>query len=127
MRWPFLHSHQVVVDPPDIALIYGTPGQMILFINGLQWKGYKRYQFGVVGESACSDSWGCALATGEPSLSIPCYAERRYGGVADDEMLMALRPQLLPKVIEGLPKCSPKQGYAIRSPITAFRWTRVRG
>jgi hypothetical protein len=29
---------------------------MILFINGLQWKGYKRYQFGVVGESACSDS-----------------------------------------------------------------------
>lgn len=23
------------LDPPDIALIYGTPGQMILFINGL--------------------------------------------------------------------------------------------
>ena len=26
----------------------------------------------------------------QPSLSIPCFAERRYGGVADDEMLMAL-------------------------------------
>jgi uncharacterized protein (DUF169 family) len=106
------------LDPPDIALIYGTPGQMILFINGLQWKGYKRYQFGVVGESACSDSWGQALATGgEPSLSIPCYAERRYGGVADDEMLMALRPQLLPKVVEGLEMLS-KAG--LRYPIPAY-------
>jgi uncharacterized protein (DUF169 family) len=24
------------LEPPDICLIYGTPGQMILFINGLQ-------------------------------------------------------------------------------------------
>jgi len=47
---------------------------MILFINGLQWKGYKRYQFGVVGEGACSDSWCQALAIGGPSLSIPCFA-----------------------------------------------------
>ena len=29
------------LDPPDICLIYGTPGQMILFINGLQWTGYR--------------------------------------------------------------------------------------
>ncbi len=27
------------LDPPDICLIYGTPGQMIFFINGLQWTG----------------------------------------------------------------------------------------
>ena len=30
------------LDPPDICLIYGTPGQMILFINGLQWTGYRK-------------------------------------------------------------------------------------
>ncbi|MBI4083431.1 MAG: DUF169 domain-containing protein, partial [Candidatus Lambdaproteobacteria bacterium] len=76
--------------------------QMILFINGLQYKGYKKLQFTVVGESACADSWGKALATGEPALSIPCFAERRYGGVADDELLMALRPEALPGVIAGL-------------------------
>ena len=45
------------------------PGQMIIFINGLQWAGYKKFQWGVVGESACADSWGRALKTGEPSLS----------------------------------------------------------
>ena len=29
------------LDPPDICLIYATPAQMILLINGLQWRGYK--------------------------------------------------------------------------------------
>jgi uncharacterized protein (DUF169 family) len=90
------------LDPPDICLIYATPAQMILFINGLQWAGYKKLDWGCVGESACADSWGRALATGEPSLSIPCFAERRYGGVMEDELLMALPPRYLPKVIAGL-------------------------
>lgn len=87
---------------PDIALFYATPGAMMYFINGLQWSGYKRFDWSVVGESACADSWGRALATGEPSLSIPCFAERRYGGVLDDEMLMALPPALIAKAIAGM-------------------------
>ncbi|HEX7928570.1 MAG TPA: DUF169 domain-containing protein, partial [bacterium] len=90
------------LDPPEIALIFATPGQMIYFINGLQYKNYKKLEFTVVGESACADSWGKALKTGEPSLSIPCYAERRFGGVADDEMLMAIPVHYLPTVMEGL-------------------------
>ncbi len=28
---------------------------MILFINGLQWKTYRRYDFSITGESACAD------------------------------------------------------------------------
>ncbi len=80
------------LNPPDICLIYATPAQMILFINGLQWAGYKKLEWGCVGESACADSWGRALKTGEPSLSIPCFAERRYGGVMEDELLIALPP-----------------------------------
>jgi uncharacterized protein (DUF169 family) len=90
------------LDPPDIALFYATPGAMIYFINGLQWSGYKRFDWSIVGESACADSWGRALKTREPSLSIPCFAERRYGGVLDDEMLMALPPDYLAKAIAGM-------------------------
>jgi Uncharacterised ArCR, COG2043 len=63
---------------------------MILFINGLQRRNYQRYDFSITGESACADSWGSALKNRKVSLSIPCYAERRYGGAADDEMLMGL-------------------------------------
>ena len=51
------------LDPPDICLFYGNPAQMILFINGLQWRSYKRYDFSISGESACADSWGHALKT----------------------------------------------------------------
>jgi uncharacterized protein (DUF169 family) len=90
------------LDAPDIALFYATPGAMMYFINGLQWAGYKRFDWSVVGESACADSWGRALASGEPSLSIPCFAERRYGGVQDDEMLMALKPGLIDKALAGM-------------------------
>ena len=94
------------IDNPDICLIYATPGQMITFINGLQYLDYKKLSFTCVGESACADSWGNALATGEPSVSIPCYAERAFGGVQDDEMLIALPPKFLPKVLEGLASLS---------------------
>ncbi len=90
------------LDPPDICLFYGTPGQMILFINGLQFHRYRRYDFTVTGESACADSWGRALSTRQTSLSLPCYAERRYGGVADDELLMACPPDEYLRAVEGI-------------------------
>jgi uncharacterized protein (DUF169 family) len=105
------------LNPPDVCLIYATPAQMILFINGLQWSGYAKLQWGCVGESACADSWGRALATGEPSLSIPCYAERRYGGVLEDELLMALPPRYLPKIIDGLAHLSAN---GLRYPIPQY-------
>ena len=81
------------LDPPDIVLFYGTPAQTILFVNGLQWKRYRR------------------------SISIPCYAERRYGGVADDEMLLAMPPDEFARGIEGLEALS-KNG--LRYPIPPY-------
>jgi uncharacterized protein (DUF169 family) len=105
------------LNPPDICLVYATPGQMIILINGLQYTGYKKFEWGVVGETACADSWGRALKTGEPSLSLPCYAERRYGGVPDEEMLMALSPAHLAKSITGM-KALAKNG--LRYPIAPY-------
>ncbi|MGE0719805.1 MAG: DUF169 domain-containing protein [Alphaproteobacteria bacterium] len=90
------------LDPPDICLFYGTPGQTILFVNGLQRDRYRRYDMSITGESACADSWGRALKTRKTSISIPCYAERRYGGVADDEMLTACPPDEFRRGVEGL-------------------------
>ncbi|MGI9615211.1 MAG: DUF169 domain-containing protein [Acidimicrobiales bacterium] len=105
------------LDPPDICLIYATPAQMILLINGLQWAGYQNFEWGCVGESACADSWGRALKLKEPSVSIPCFAERRYGGVQDDELLMATPPEFLPKAIAGLEALS---GNGLRYPIPPY-------
>jgi len=105
------------LNPPDICLVYATPGQMIILINGLQYTGYKKFEWSVVGETACADSWGRALATGEPSLSLPCFAERRYGGVPDEEMLMALSPAHLAKAVVGM-KALAKNG--LRYPIAPY-------
>ena len=105
------------LDPPDVCLIYATPGQMIILINGLQWSGYKKFEWSVVGESACADSWGRALKTGEPSLAIPCFAERRYGGVLDDELLMAMPPKYLPRAITGMKRLA---GNGLRYPIPQY-------
>ena len=71
-----------------------------------------------VGESACADSWGRALKPpASPACRIPCYAERRYGGVPDDELLMALPPRYLPIAIDGL-KALAKNG--LRYPIPPY-------
>src|SRR3974390_3321463 len=105
------------LNPPDICLVYATPGQMIILINGLQYTGYKKFDWSVAGETACADSWGRALRTGEPSLSLPCFAERRYGGVPDDELLMALPPRYLAPAIEGLKALSAN---GLRYPIPPY-------
>src|SRR6201991_2682151 len=105
------------LNPPDICLVYATPGQMIILINGLQYTGYRKFEWGVVGEPAVADSGGRAFKTGEPSLSLPCYAERRYGGVPDEEMLMALQPSHLAKAITGM-KALAKNG--LRYPIAPY-------
>jgi len=113
------------LNPPDICLVYATPGQMIILINGLQYTGYKKFEWGVVGETACADSWGRALKTGEPSLSLPCFAERRYGGVPDEEMLMALKPAHLAKAVVGMKQLARNglryqiEHYGIKSDVRA--------
>jgi len=130
---PFGHYEALVVSPlasgrlrdPNICLVYATPGQMIILINGLQYSGYRKFEWSVVGETACADSWGRALKTGEPSLSLPCYAERRYGGVPDEEMLMALTPDDLAKAIRGMTALArnglryPIAPYGIQSDVRA--------
>ncbi|MBN9428523.1 MAG: DUF169 domain-containing protein [Burkholderiales bacterium] len=102
---------------PDIVMFYATPGAMMYFINGLQWSGYRRFDWSVVGESSCADSWGRALKLREPSLSIPCYAERRYGGVLDDEMLMATPPDFIAQALAGM-RALDKNG--LRYPVPQF-------
>ena len=87
---------------PDIVLIYANPAQMILLINALQFEGYEVMQFHCVGESSCSDAIGRCYIDGKPSLTIPCYGERRYGHAQDDELVMALPAGFMEKALRGL-------------------------
>ncbi len=100
---------------PDIVLLYANPAQMMLLINALQFEDYEVMQFYCVGESSCSDVIARSYLTGKPSLSIPCYGERRYGHAQDDELAMALPAGMVDKALRGLEALYRK---GIRYPIS---------
>ncbi|MFW6118113.1 MAG: DUF169 domain-containing protein [Chloroflexota bacterium] len=87
---------------PDVILIYGNPAQMMLLMNGLQFKDYERFQFFFIGEGACADGLAQCYTTGKPALAIPCMGERAFGAVTEDELVMALPPGMMAKAVEGL-------------------------
>lgn len=87
---------------PDIVLIYANPAQMMLLINSLQFEDYEVMQFYCVGETSCSDAIARCYLKQAPALTIPCYGERRYGHAQDDELVMALPAQMLPKALKGM-------------------------
>jgi dephospho-CoA kinase len=87
---------------PDLVLIYANPAQMILLINALQFEDYEVMQFYCVGESSCADVIARCYLTNKPSLTIPCYGERRYGHAQDEDLVMALPPDYLEKALRGL-------------------------
>lgn len=87
---------------PDVILIYGNPAQMMLLMNGLQFKDYERFQFFFIGEGACADGLAQCYTSGKPALAIPCMGERAFGAVTDDQMVMALPPGMMTKAVEGL-------------------------
>ncbi len=108
-RLPLGKYEAVVLAPlvynpfePDIVLIYANPAQMMLLINSLQFEDYEVMQFFCVGESSCSDAIARCYLTGKPSLTIPCYGERRYGHAQDEDLVMALPAGLMEKALQGM-------------------------
>ncbi|MHA1310355.1 MAG: DUF169 domain-containing protein [Candidatus Helarchaeota archaeon] len=110
----------LLYDPfdPDIVLLYGNPAQMIVIINALQFFKYERFTFYCVGESSCVDYIAQCYNTKKPSLTIPCYGERRYGHAQDDELVIALPADMIEDpLIKGLEELY-KRG--IRYPIPYY-------
>lgn len=87
---------------PDIVLIYANPAQMMLLINSLQFEDYEVMQFFCVGESSCSDAIARCYLTRKPSLTIPCYGERRYGHAQDEDLVIAIPAEMMEKALRGM-------------------------
>lgn len=99
---------------PDVILVYATPAQMMVLLCALQVKDFERFQFFFIGEGSCADSLAQCYMTGKPALSLPCYGERSFGAVEDDELLLAIPPKMKEKTIEGLKTLvQRRRGYPI--------------
>lgn len=108
-RLPFGKYEAAAIAPlvynpfdPDIVLIYANPAQMMMLINALQFEEYEVMNFFCVGESSCSDAISRCYLSGKPSLTIPCYGERRYGQARDEDLVMALPSAIIKKTLYGL-------------------------
>jgi uncharacterized protein (DUF169 family) len=101
---------------PDVILVYGNPAQIMMLMCGLQKEKYERFTFHFIGEGACADSVAQCYVTGKPALAIPCFGERAFGQVADDEIVIALPPSEVDRAISGLKKLGQiGMRYPIRS------------
>jgi uncharacterized protein (DUF169 family) len=109
-RIPFGKYKGLVISPlrsdrlenPDIILVFGTPAQMNILMNGFQYKEYERLTFYFSGEESCGDAIVECLRSGKPQLTVPCLGERRYGHVQEDELEMAIPTDRLQRAVEGL-------------------------
>jgi len=89
---------------PEVLLVYANPAQIMMLMCGLQKEKYERFNFSFIGEGACSESLAQCYVTGKPALAIPCYGERAFGQVTDDEIVIALPPAYLERTISGMNK-----------------------
>ena len=117
MVWHAAGGCHTINGDPNVAKLQKYTIELYKEIEELSEQDFRKFEWGCVGESACADSWGRALQTGEPSLSIPCFAERRYGGVMEDELLMAITPEDLLVAIQGMEALSRN---GLRYPIPSY-------
>lgn len=110
-RIPASYEGAIVIGPlteqkfdPEVIIIYGNPAQVMMLMCGLQKEKYERFDFSFIGEGACSNSLAQCYVNSKPAVAIPCYGERAFGQVADDELVIALPPGEIERAISGIKK-----------------------
>lgn len=111
---------------PELVLIFGTPAQMMRIINSLQWEGYERFQMFSVGETACADSIAQAYITKKPAITIPCFGERRFGHVLDEEMIAAIPSEWIERLVRGM-QAMDKAGIRYPIPFYGIQAEAIKG
>ena len=87
---------------PDYVLVYANGAQMTLLMNGLQYHEYEKVESSFSGEGSCTDALPRCVASGKPSLCLPCLGERAFGRVGVEEMVVALPADRLERTVKGL-------------------------
>ncbi len=100
---------------PDLAVVYGNPGQMITLITAANFRHGPGIKSLSSGRGGCSTWIAGVSQSGECTYMIPGVGERVFGGTQDHEMSFAVPYAKFGHLIEGL-KYIRKQG-AFRYPV----------
>lgn len=105
---------------PDACILYMEPAQVFMLLAGWQYYGYEKLEFTFVGESTCSDSWISTILSGKPKVSIPSFADRKFGGLKDNELVVSMKAKDLVRAVDGV-EALFKNG--LRYPIAPYSLT----
>jgi uncharacterized protein (DUF169 family) len=121
-RLPLDTGGQVWLSPlnkcefePDLAVVYGNPGQMITLVTAANFRHGPGIKSVSSGRGGCSTWIAGVNQSGECTYMLPGVGERVFGGTQDHEMSFAIPYAKFEQIIEGL-KYVRKQG-AFRYPV----------
>lgn len=92
------------IQEPDVCILYMNPSQAFLLLCAYQFDGFEKLDFTFSGESTCADSWVSTMLTGKPKISLPCYADRKFADMREEDLLVSMKPEDLCRAVEGLGK-----------------------
>ena len=121
-RLPLNSIEQIWLSPlskcefePDLAVVYGSPGQMITLITAANFRHGPGINSKSSGRGGCSTWIAGVSQSDECTYMIPGVGERVFGGTQDFEMSFAVPYSKFENLIAGL-KFIRKQG-AFRYPV----------
>ena len=121
-RLPLDSIEQVWLSPlnkcefkPDLAVVYGNPGQMITLVTAANFRHGPGIKSVSSGRGGCSTWIAGVSQSGECTYMLPGVGERVFAGTQDHEMSFAIPYAKFEQIIAGL-KYIRKQG-AFRYPV----------
>jgi uncharacterized protein (DUF169 family) len=87
---------------PDVILIYGNSAQMMRLIQAYAYHEGASLEITTNGEFACAYSIAYPIIEKTAHMTIPCYGERKYAQVGDDQLIFSIPFGLLDRFMEAL-------------------------
>lgn len=87
---------------PDVIVLYLTAGQALKVLLGLGYEKGEVVENPITGQAAVCQSIARAMTTGRMILEIPCFGDRTYGLVQDDELVIVIPVSKVEQVLAGM-------------------------
>ncbi len=87
---------------PDAIVLYLTAGQALKVLLGLSFEEGEVVENPITGQAAVCQSIARAVTSGRMILEIPCFGDRTYGLVQDDELVIVIPASKMRQVLAGM-------------------------
>jgi len=99
---------------PDVIVLYLTAGQALKVLLGLSYEKGEVVENPITGQAAVCQSIARAMTTGRMILEIPCFGDRTYGLVQDDELVIVVPASKVKQILEGMKSTNAFASYPFR-------------